>query len=1130
MALTTFVSLASALSGLIKVVDTGPVKDIFAGDKDLIDKLKIELLTADAVLGDAEEKQITNPKLKDLLDELKLAAYDADNLLDEATTARLELEKKIKDDYITGKFKAMAEGIKKRISVLDPFHAGVIGELKKILERLQNLAARRDLLNLKGSARVKPSPRHQTTSLLDESEVFGRDEDKEELIKRLLGGPAQENGIPVIAIVGLPGVGKTTLAQLLYNEPRVKEYFDKFRAWVHVSEELDVLKVTRTILESVDSENCHFADLNVLQVKLQMALSGKSFLLVLDDMWNENLFDWDLLSAPFKAGACGIKIIVTTRNQGVASIMRAIATHHLQQLSEKDCQSLFEKYAFGTSNPDEHPDLKRIGHKIAKKCQGLPLAAKTLGGLLYSKSEAEQWCRILNSKIWDLPNDKNGILPALRLSYDHLHPHLKQCFAYCSMFSKGYKFEKKKLILMWMAEGFLQQPNGEETLEEIGDKYFLELLSRSFFQASTNNKPHYVMHDLVLDLAQFASGEFCFKLEDRKRTPGKARHLAWLMNGLDVDEKFEKLIEAKSLRTLLFLVSSETEKPPALSKIFIEENLSTQLRVLSLPIGSITGLPDPGKLKHLRYLDLSNTSISGLPPTTCSLYNMQTLLLSRCHLLTELPAKIRKLTNLRHLDVSECPRIKKLPRKFGELTNLRMLTDFWVGEAKDSKSSKISELGRLSCLRGRLSISGLENVGNAQQASEANLKSKNYLCELEFSWNTNCDRALEVFEKLEPHENLEKLTIKNYSGSKFPDWLSTVNFSNMAILKLTNCSFCDSLPSLGNLSSLQELHISEMNNLTSVNFESHGNGGSGNLPFRSLKILSFIGLKRWRTLTCTSQFPSLQKLTIEKCDKLTGNLPDCKYLPCLQGLKLSNCPEFPDFQERGIKTLGEQLCGLTSLTELQITSLSINTLSNLQILGKGLSGLTSLKELHIHNCRIQAELPNLRSLVITDCKELEEWDLNTMGSPTCSDTINGCGGEKESSEESWLPDTLTSLCINIRPRKQCVSHGMDSLIDFEITGKCNKERSFPARSSRCIEKLVKRFQHLTLLERLEIKCSMSIQAEGSSASQQQQRHKLKTDWSASQLGQTLVDVCGLDFFKLVWLILGRIMFDHVSWM
>ena len=125
-------------------------------------------------------------------------------------------------------------------------------------------------------------------------------------------------------------------------------------------------------------------------------------------------------------------------------------------LSDEDCWSIFAKHAFRTSNPAEHPTLKRMGEKIVKKCKGLPLATKVLGGLLHPEVEAEEWNRILNSKIWELSTDKSSIRRALMLSYYHLPPHLKQCFSYCSIFPKGNEFEKEKLVLMWMAEGFLQ--------------------------------------------------------------------------------------------------------------------------------------------------------------------------------------------------------------------------------------------------------------------------------------------------------------------------------------------------------------------------------------------------------------------------------------------------------------------------------------------------------------------------------------------------------------------------------------------------------------------------------------------------------------------------------------------------
>ena len=179
------------------------------------------------------------------------------------------------------------------------------------------------------------------------------------------------------------------------------------------------------------------------------------------------------------------------------------------------------------------------------------MAAKTLGGALYSESRVEEWENVLNSETWDLANDE--ILPALRLSYSFLPSHLKQCFAYCSIFPKDYEFEKENLILLWMAQGFLDQSASNRTMEKVGDGYFHDLASRSFFQKSSSHKSHFVMHDLINDLAQFVSGKLCVQLKDRKMNaiPKKLRHLSYFRGQYDLFERFETLTNMNGLRTFL---------------------------------------------------------------------------------------------------------------------------------------------------------------------------------------------------------------------------------------------------------------------------------------------------------------------------------------------------------------------------------------------------------------------------------------------------------------------------------------------------------------------------------------------------------------------------------------------------
>ncbi|CBI23830.3 unnamed protein product, partial [Vitis vinifera] len=626
--------------------------------------------------------------------------------------------------------------------------------------------------------------------------------------------------------------------------------------------------------------------------------------------------------------------------------------HHLGQLSFEDCWSLFAKHAFENGDSSLHPELEEIGKGIVKKCKGLPLAAKTLGGALYSELRVKEWEFVLNSETWDLPNDE--ILPALRLSYSFLPSHLKRCFAYCSIFPKDYEFEKEILILLWMAEGFLQQFENKKTMEEVGDGYFYDLLSRSFFQKSNSHKSYFVMHDLIHDLAQLVSGKFCVQLKDGKMNEilEKLRHLSYFRSEYDPFERFETLNEVNGLH---FRLSN---------RVWTDLLLKVQyLRVLSLCYYKITDLSDSiGNLKHLRYLDLTYTLIKRLPESICSLYNLQTLILYECRCLVELPKMMWKMISLRHLDIRHS-KVKEMPSHMGQLKSLQKLSNYIMGE---QSGTRVGELKKLSRIGGSLVIQELQNVVDAKDASEANLVGKQYLDELQLEWNRGSDveqnGAEIVLNNLQPHSNLKRLTIYGYGGSRFPDWLGP-SVLNMVSLRLWYCTNMSTFPPLGQLPSLKHLYISGLEEIERVGAEFYGTEPS----FVSLEALSFRGMRKWKEWLCLGgqggEFSRLKELYIERCPKLIGALPN--HLPLLTKLEIVQCeqlvaelPRIPaiplDFSRYSIfkcKNLKRLLHNAACFQ-----SLTIEGCPELIFPIQGLQGLSSLTSLKI------SDLPNLMSL------------------------------------------------------------------------------------------------------------------------------------------------------------------------
>ena len=499
----------------------------------------------------------------------------------------------------------------------------------------------------------KPIDRLPTTSLVDESSIYGRDGDKEELIHFLLSDIDNGNHVPIISIMGLGGMGKTSLAQLAYNDPRMQEHFE-LKAWVYVSETLDVVGLTKAILRSFHSST-DGEEFNLLQHQLQQRLTNKKYLLVLDDVWNGSEECWERLLLPLRHGSTGSKIIVTTRNKEVASVMKSTKELNLEQLKESECWSMFVRHAFHGRNASEYPNLESMGKEMVDKCGGLPLAVKTLGNLLRRKFSQREWVKILETDLWRLSEGDSNINSVLRLSYHHLPSILKRCFCYCSIFPKGHThiFGKGELIQLWVADGLLQCCGIDKSKEDFGNELFVDLVSISFFQQSTYGDTNFVMHDLVHenfvmhdlvnDLAKSIVGEFCLAIEGDKETDvtERTRHISCSQFQLKYANKMtQHTYKIKGLRSLL--VHRDSDVVDQNISNTIQQDLFSKLKCLRMLSFKSCNLQKLSNLKLLCYLDLSYTRIKRLSDSICNLYNLQSLLLKWCPL-AELPSDLYKL-------------------------------------------------------------------------------------------------------------------------------------------------------------------------------------------------------------------------------------------------------------------------------------------------------------------------------------------------------------------------------------------------------------------------------------------------------------------------------------------------------
>ncbi|XP_060673421.1 disease resistance RPP13-like protein 4 isoform X1 [Ziziphus jujuba] len=596
-----------------------------------------------------------------------------------------------------------------------------------------------------------------------------------------------------IAIVGMGGLGKTTIAQKIFHDNEVLSRFDKI-IWVTVSRAFREEHVLKRMLERLGKKVSGF-DSSQLLGEFQQVLADKTCLIVMDDVWEMNMEWWTTLCSIFpRRDGKSSCIIITTRNENVANDMgiENSRIHKPDFLNYIDSWSLFSKFAFSSNKGIcPNPKFEKIGKDITKKCGGLPLAIKTIGALLAPKIESlASWTQTWES-FHDLTTEgrNKSVMASLQLSYDELPSHLKQCLLSFSIYPEDFEVRTEQLIHWWVGEGLIQG-KGSKSAIEMGYEYLLQLVKRCLVEAMQQRRYdgriyNCKIHDMVRELISMNAQEEAFCSFDEKGQQRLTEECRWL--GFSNAMQGKPLGNKSKIRALILLVSN-----------IVKHDLKnfgslTSLRVLDISNSNLKEINAEelfkwiSSLKRLANLNLAGVrGLESVPSSIRKLLNLQLLVLTKCVDLKSIHPSITTLRRLILLDSRSCP-LENLPRGLGGLSNLQELSGFMVMSQSKGNCCQLIELGELKQMRVlRINLSDDTEVSENELNVLAHLENLKVLGIDAGNCKRNTSEILKKMDRLVPPPALQELYLRNYRHSTLPLWVCPSRLTRLQYLSIEN--------------------------------------------------------------------------------------------------------------------------------------------------------------------------------------------------------------------------------------------------------------------------------------------------------------------------------------------------------